>query len=83
MDLFKGIIEAKTLAILRLFLDSSDEYFHINLVSQKTKVPLATAFRIIKKLEQHDFIEHKIISKFKIYRLKPNKKTKILGRFIK
>ena len=82
MDLFKGLIDAKLLSILKLFLDNPSEYYHINKISKDAKVPLATTFRLVNKLLDHKIIEYHQISKFKIYKLAKNNKTKKLRRII-
>ncbi len=82
MDVLEGIFDDKILRILRLFLDNPEEYFHINKVSKRTKVPLATTFRIMKLLLEQDIIKYNEISKFKIYKLASNKKTKKLGKIL-
>lgn len=78
MDVFSGLVDDKTLRVLRVFLNNPDEFFHINKVSQKSKVPLATTFRIMKNLLELDILSVQKISKFKIYKLADNKKTKRL-----
>ncbi|MEM2138538.1 MAG: hypothetical protein QXM96_00075 [Candidatus Woesearchaeota archaeon] len=83
MNLLSGLIDKKTEKILRLFLKNSDEFFHINKVSNDSKVSLASTFRIIKNLVQNDFLEIKKIGKFKIYKLKNNEKTKLLKKSLK
>ena len=82
MDLFKGLIDKKTLRVLSVFLNNPDEFFHINKVSEKSKVPLATTFRIINNLSQNNILSIQKISKFKIYQLANNKKTKKLRRLL-
>ena len=70
------------MTILKLFLDNSEEYFHINKVSKETGVPLSTTFRIMKKMLKQEIIVYNEISKFKIYKLADNKKTRKLRRMI-
>ena len=82
MDLFKGLIDDKTLAVLKVFSDNPDEFFHINKVSDMSNVPLATTFRIMNNLLNHNIIEQKKISRFKIYTLARNKKTKKLRKLL-
>jgi predicted transcriptional regulator len=82
MNLFQGIIDDKLLRVLKLFFNNPDEYYHINKVSQDTKVPLATTFRIINNLSENEIIEFHKIAKFKIYRLAKNKKTRELRKII-
>jgi DNA-binding IclR family transcriptional regulator len=82
MTLFRGLIDEKTLKVLALFINNPEEYFHINKVSDDAKVPLATTFRIINSLKNNDIIEYRKISKFKIYRLANNQKTKKLRKVL-
>jgi DNA-binding IclR family transcriptional regulator len=82
MSLFDGLIDEKTLRVLRLFLKQPSEFFHINKVSIEAGVPLATTFRIIKSLKEHELIEAQLISKFKIYRLADNKRTRRLKKLL-
>ncbi|MEM3373996.1 MAG: hypothetical protein QXE31_02125 [Candidatus Woesearchaeota archaeon] len=78
MNFLSGLIDKKTEKIINIFLKNPNEFYHINKVSIESKVPLSTTFRIINKLVKNDFLEIKYISKFKIYKLKENEKTKKL-----
>lgn len=80
MDALEGIVDDKTLRILDLFMKNPEKLYHINKVSKDSKVPLATTFRIIKRLNSNDIIESVEISKFRIYKLSQNRKTQSLGR---
>jgi hypothetical protein len=82
MNFFKGLIDEKILRVLSLFMKNPEEYYHINKVSDDSKVPLATTFRIMALLSENRIIEHKSISKFKIYRLSKNDRTKKLRNLI-
>ncbi len=82
MGVLKGLIDEKLLKVLEVFLNNKDEYYHINKVSELSKVSLATTFRIINQLTDNKIIEYKQIGKFKIYKLSKNSKTKKLRRII-
>jgi hypothetical protein len=82
MNFFKGLIDDKTLRVLSLFLKNPDEYYHINKVSEDSKVPLATTFRIMNMLLKNKIIEYNSISKFKIYKLSKNEKTRKIKAII-
>lgn len=82
MGVLKGLIDDKLLKVLSVFINKPSEYFHINKISQESKVPLATTFRIINQLKQNKIIEYKQIGKFKIYKLAKNNKTRKLRRII-
>lgn len=82
MDLFKGLIDEKVLKVLKTFLREPDQFFHINKVAEESNVPLATTFRIMNSLKDNNLLFVEKISKFKIYKLKKNKKTAKLRRLI-
>jgi len=82
MSVLDGLVDQKTNSVMSVFFSSPDKFFHINKVSQESGVSLASTFRIMNALVDLDIIEFQTISKFKIYRLKKNKKTKELGKII-
>lgn len=73
-----GLVDEKLKTILDVFIKKPKELFHIQKVSDVSKVPLASSFRLIKKLVKLGFLDIIRINKFKLYRLANNKKTKIL-----
>ena len=79
----KNIIEEffnkKVLAILKLFLFDETGQFYLREVAKKSKVPVATTFRIIKRLKELEIIEESVIKKTKLYSLSENKNTKLLA----
>jgi hypothetical protein len=79
----KNIIEEffnkKVLAILKLFLFDETGQFYLREVAKKARVPVATTFRIIKRLKELEIIEESIIKKTKLYSLSENKNTKLLA----
>ena len=82
MDLLKGLVDDKLLRILILFINNPDELYHINKVAKNANVPLTTTFRLIKDLLDNNIIEAIKISKFKVYKLSKNQKTKSLKKLI-
>lgn len=82
MDIFRGLVDDKTIRVLSVFLNNPSELYHINKVSEKSKVPLATTFRIMNSLLELKILQVKKISKFKIYQLAKNKKTRKLRRVL-
>lgn len=82
MDIFEGLIDRKMHSVISVFLKFPEEYFHINKVAERSSVPVATTFRIINQLNDLGIIEATNISKFRIYRLADNKKTKKLRRLL-
>jgi Fic family protein len=82
MHLLEGLIDDKTLRILKVFYKDPGEYHHINQASVLSGVSLATTFRSIQKLSRLGWLEVRKISKLKIYRLAKSRDTKELRRVI-
>ena len=80
---FKGLIDEKVSAVLDVFLKNPDELYHINMVSELSRVPISTAFRIIKNLVELKILDKKTIGKFGIYKLASGEKTKYLKKALK
>lgn len=84
-SLLAELFDKKVLDVITVFLKNKDKDFYLREVAKQSKVPLASTFRIVRKLQNLDFVQQIIISKFKLYRLAENEKTKgmemlILGR---
>lgn len=77
-SLLAELFDKKVLDVIMIFLKNRDKDFYLREVSKQSKVPLASTFRIVAKLQQLEFIQPIIISKFKLYRLADNDKTKSL-----
>ena len=77
-DILEGLVDKKIKEILTIFIKNKDELFHLQKISQLSKVPISSTFRLIKKLTELGFITVIKINKFKVYKLADNKKTKFL-----
>jgi len=82
MSLLEGLLDKKIEKILLLFLKNNSELFHLNKISNLTKVPLASTFRIINKLTKLNIIQTIKIGKIKLYKLNKNKKTTKLNKIL-
>lgn len=81
--LLDGLVDKKIRNILSVFIKDKDELFHLQKISNLSNVPIASSFRIIKKLVDLGFITKISINKFKVYKLADNKKTNLLVGFWK
>lgn len=77
-DVLDSLIDKKVKSILDVFIKNKGQLFHIKKVSKISNVPIATSFRLIKKLSSLGFITIIKINKFKVYKLADNKKTELL-----
>ena len=80
---FEGIIDSKLLRILNYLTNSRTNLFHIQNISINSKVPIATTFRIVKKLHRLKFLKTTIIGKTKLYSLEKNSKTKFFKKSLR
>ncbi len=74
----EGIVDKKINSILGVFIKNKDELFHLQKISKLSNVPIASSFRIVKRLVRLGFVAVIKIDKFKVYRLGDNRKTKLL-----
>lgn len=77
-ELLEKLFDNKKLKILRYFFNNSEEEFYIRELSKKTRIPVATTFRIINKLLELEIIKEHRLKKFKLYSLNQNKNTEFL-----
>lgn len=82
-NLLGNLFDTKSLKILRLFLDDKDKEFYLREISKNVEVPVATTFRIVKKLVELNVVELVIIKKFKLYKLADNDNTLFLEGVLK
>lgn len=78
MSVFEELVDIKLLKIIKLLLKYKEQQFHLHKISQETKVPVATVFRIIRKLVKLNLVEQITIGKIKIYKIAHNQKIKEL-----
>ena len=83
MSIFRQLINKKVLKILDLLLRNKGELFHLNKISEDTKVPLGTTFRLVNQLVALDLLDVIVIGKMKIYKISDSKETKQLEQTIK
>ena len=73
-----GLVDKKVKNILDVFIKNKDGLFHLQKISKLSNVPIASSFRIVKRLASLGFIAVIRINKFKVYKLADNNKTKCL-----
>jgi len=78
----EGLVDGKVVSVINVFVKNRNELFHIKKVSELSNVPLATSFRIIRRLVSLGFVSVIKVGKFKVYRLAENKKTRLLVRLL-
>lgn len=83
INVLEGLFDTKILKIVRLFLNEKENQFYLREISNKVSVPVATTFRIVKKLLELGLIQEIKIKKFKLYMLKEGSNTKFLESFIR
>ena len=77
-----GLVEHKTLSILKTLLQSPNKLFHLNSLAKSSKVPVSSTARIIKKLVKHHFAEELKIGKISVYKVASNEKIKKIKKIL-
>jgi len=79
----EGLVDKKIRSILSVFIKNKGELFHLQKIAKLSNVPLASSFRIVRRLVSLGFVTLIKINKFKVYELSDSKKTKVLTGFWK
>ena len=81
-ELLESLFDEKKLRIMNFFFNNQEEEFYLRELSKRTKIPLATTFRIVNKLKLLEIIKENKIKKFKLYSLNKTKNTELLHDII-
>ena len=81
-DVLYGLVDKKIRSILSVFIKNKGELFHLQKISKLSNVPIASSFRIVRRLVSLGFVSVIRINKFKVYKLSDSKKTKVLIGFL-
>ena len=74
-EVLANLVDAKKAAVLRVLLHSQEELY-LKEISQKSSVPMSSAFRILQELVKAEVLERRIWKTSKVYSCK--KETKII-----
>ncbi|MBU1205051.1 MAG: winged helix-turn-helix domain-containing protein [Nanoarchaeota archaeon] len=83
IDILKQLFDKKILRIIDVFLQNRDKQFYLRELGRAANVSPATTYRIVGKLVKAGIIEEIKISKFKVYKIIVNEKTKGLTKLLK
>ena len=83
VKILEGLFDKKILKVIKFFLVNKDKEFYLQEISNLVDVPIATVFRLIKKLKELKIVEEIKIKKFKIYKCANNKNVEFLESFMK
>lgn len=73
------LFDKKILTIIRYFLRHPGQKFYIREIAKATRVPLATAFRIVHKLVDLNILKKESLKTSKLYSWRDNEQTKYLS----
>lgn len=83
VDILRELFDEKVISILRLFMSFPEKQFYLSEISEKTKVNIATAFRILNKLNMLNYIKSLEIGKTKLYQLDKSDKTRTISNMMR
>ncbi len=83
IDILKQLFDKTILRIIDVFLQNKDKQFYLRELGRAANVSPATTYRIIGKLVKSEIIEEIKISKFKVYKIIINEKTRGLSKLLK
>jgi len=68
-DSVLGLIDKKTVAVIGFFFQNPNKEFCLNEISEASKVPVATVYRILRRLTRYDLIKFNKIKSLKLYKI--------------
>ena len=81
-ELLEKLFDEKKLRILKFFFNRSEEEFYLREITKETKLPVATVFRLVKKLKDLEVIKMTQLKKFKTYSYNKTKNNEFLQDII-
>lgn len=82
-NIVQSLIESKKLAVIKLFVAGKDKQLYLAEIAKNSKVPIATTYRIIKKLVELNIVRQTKISRFTVYQLEKNEKVGFLESILR
>ncbi len=83
LNLLEELFDNKKLKVIKLFLQNKEKQFYLREIAKQTRVPIASTFRIVKKLMELELIKQIKINKFKLYKTADNDNIAFLETFLK
>lgn len=83
LNLLEELFDDKKLRVIKLFLQNKEKQFYLREISKQTKVPVASTFRIVKKLMELEIIKQIKVNKFKLYKTADNDNVAFLETFLR
>jgi hypothetical protein len=83
MEILKDLFDEKIIVVVNLFMENPEKQFYLTEVSNKTKVNVATTFRILNKLVSQGFIKAEVIGKIRLYKLEKGEKVRALMKLLR
>lgn len=80
--ILEELFDKKTLAVIKLFSSNADKQYYLREIAKVTRVPIATVFRITRKLVLLGIVNEIKIKKFKLYQFANNKEAKFVEQLI-
>jgi Fe2+ or Zn2+ uptake regulation protein len=80
--ILEELFDRKTLAVLRLFSQNPEKQYYLREIGKTTRVPIATVFRITRKLVTMGVVQEIKIKKFKLYQYGSGKESKFVDQLI-
>lgn len=81
IELVRGLLDESKLAILDVLFNAKEEMY-LGEIAKQSKIPVATAFRVVNSLVKLGLIRVNKIKKIKLYSIDKNEKTLFWGNIL-
>jgi len=81
-QILEGLLDKKTLAVLRTLSQNPERQFYLREIAKTSRVPVATVFRLMKKLVVLEIVDIIQIKRMKLYQYGQGKASKFVEQLI-
>jgi len=81
-QLLEGLFDKKKIAIIAILFEDQSKQFYVREIAKLAKVPVASTFRILKKLLASQIIELTEVKHMKLYKAAENQNAKKIGELV-
>lgn len=81
-QLVRSLFDNKMLNVLDVFLQNAESQFFLKEISQQSRVPLTSCYRIVRRLLKVGVVHEVKVNRFSVYQLNPSELTAFLEEIV-
>lgn len=81
-SILTDLFDKKVLSIITVLFENPEKQFYTREIAKQSKVPVASTFRLLRRLVDLEIIDLTVIKHIKLYKASTNQKAKKIGELI-